>query len=120
MTRPQRQAEHRENIHHGHVNGPDTPVVALPFAATTTDVQLVDRDCILMGAAILETTGLASATAFFTDGHDASGSTLIPYTLSAGQSARDTLSSWGLAVIGGLRLHVTAGSVQGVVWVVLP
>src|SRR5512146_1730597 len=120
MTRPDRQSEHRQKVHRGHVNGPDTPVIALSFGATTVDVQLVDRDCILMGAAIVETTGLAVAAATLLDGHDANGTTLLPYTLAANESARDALSSWGLAVTGGLRLHVTAGSVQGVVWVILP
>jgi hypothetical protein len=101
-------------------NGPDSAVVAVPFVATTVSVNIISRDCILMGWAVLETTGAAAAEVDFIDGTDDNGSMLAPVTLTANQSNRETLSTWGLAVQVGLRAKIVAGSVSGVAWVVLP
>ena len=102
------------------MNGPDSPVTALPFGPTTASVNVVGQEGILMGYALIETTGTAAAAVDFVDGADDTGTVLVPVSLSAGQSTRDTFSSWGVWIQRGLRVKVSSGSVRGVAYVILP
>lgn len=101
-------------------HGPDSPVTALPFAATAASLNITNQDGILLGYSIVEATGLASAAVDLVDGSDDSAPTLSTVTLTAGQSTREVFSSWGLWIQRGLRLKVISGSVRGVAYVILP
>lgn len=101
--------------------GTDSPVIALPFAAVSSPgVSVLGGQCALMGYSVVEVTGAAAATFDIIDGMGAVGPSLIPITLSAGQSRLDTWSSWGLAANSGLFVAVSAGAIRGTLYVVLP
>src|SRR4051794_30754957 len=108
-----------ESTMHAH-SGPDSPVTALAFGPTAASVQITPKDGILLGFALLETTGAAAAVVDLVDGADDNAPSLVPVSLAAGQSTRDTYSSWGVWIQRGLRLKVTSGTVRGVAYVILP
>jgi hypothetical protein len=92
---------------------------AITFPATGSQ-KVLGPGSLLMGWALLETTGVASATAEIWDGQDATGQLLVPISLTAGQSTRDWLAGDGVLSQSGLFLNVVSGTVRGVVWVRLP
>lgn len=90
-----------------------TPVDAFPFGPTTASVQVVNRQCVILGFGIRETTGAAAASVDVVDGADDNAPVLIPIDLTAGQSARDAFSTWGIMAQRGARIKVRSGSVSG-------
>ncbi len=100
-------------------NEPPTPVVSLDLGTLAASRIVNSRRCILVGWALIEATGAASAEVDFRDGQDATGSMLAPVALSPGQSVRDTLPPGGVAADAGLFAQVVSGSVRGTVYMVL-
>ena len=66
----------------------------------------------------VETTGTAPASLVLVNGQDATGTIVVPVTLTAGQSTRDYLAGGGVLFDSGVFLRVVSGSVSGSVWVV--
>jgi len=99
---------------------PDSPVTAFAFGPITASLDVIGMNGILMGWAVVETTGTAAATFDLMDGADDGGSLLVPVTLTAGQSTSDDFTSWGVWVQRGVRVKVISGSVRGVLYFVLP
>lgn len=114
-----RQRRHHDGEDGAYRRGPDSPVTALPFGPTGGTLQVTANQGILMGFAAIETTGAASATFDIIDGGDANGPSLLPVSLQPGQSTRDTFSSWGVWIQRGLTVKVSAGSVRGILYVIL-
>lgn len=82
--------------------------------------QLITGAGVWCGESIEETTGAASARAVLLDQDGAgAGVTLGPFTLGASGSRNDPPNGNGVWFTRGLRLNVTAGSVAGVLYVVL-
>lgn len=95
------------------------PVIAIPVAALSAFAQISQRPCRLYGWSFLETTGAAPATLDLIDGGNASGASLSPFSLTAGQSTRDWLGKPGLLVQSGLSINVSSGTVRGTIWALL-
>lgn len=93
-----------------------SPVDAFQFGTTTASVSIINRQCVVLGFGIRETTGLAAASVDIVDGADDNAPVLIPVDLAAGQSARDTYSSWGIMAQRGVRIRVRSGSVSGALY----
>lgn len=68
----------------------------------------------LLGFALEEATGVASASVTITD--RATGDLILPVTLTAGGSVRDWFAGCGIAYTTGLSVTVTSGSVTGVLY----
>lgn len=117
---PNRQRRDGADTDRYRLHGPDSPVTALAFGTTAASVNVLTRDAVLLGWALVETTGTAGTAFDLVDGADDNAPVLAPFTLAANESTRDTLSSWGLWVQRGLRVKVLSGSVRGTLWVVLP
>lgn len=84
--------------------------------ATTTDVNLITRGGRLYGWAFQEMTGTDRAELELVNGQSNNGDTIVPITLSAGQSTRDWLGRPGLRITGGVRLNVISGEVSAVIY----
>jgi hypothetical protein len=89
----------------------------LPVAATASGFAISRTSEAVVGLALEETTGAASARAELIDGQDANGVSGIPITLSPGQSVRDDFGGLCLRFTRGVFLNVTSGTVHGSVWV---
>lgn len=83
----------------------------------TAGKKLDSRNGILIGIAVLETTGAAPAKLLFHDGQDATGAVIVPYTLLANESARDAWAPLGWVYENGLYVEVVSGSIDGSVLV---
>ncbi len=70
----------------------------------------------LLGFSLRETTGAAAALVYVRDGADAGGKLLSIVSLAAGESIRDWFGPGGLSVGAGVYLDVTAGQVEGAVY----
>lgn len=86
---------------------------AQPFAATTGTRAVSSSASVLMGWALVETTGTASASVDVFDGSDNTGSYVATITLNPGQSVRDWFAEGGLELERGCAFVVTSGSVKG-------
>lgn len=95
-------------------------IVPLSFAALTAGTLIYNRGAVLVGTAFEETTGTATARVELIDGGDANGELVYAVRLAANESARDWPPSPRLACQFGIYVHVTAGSVAGVLHVGLP
>ncbi len=97
------------------------PARAFPFGPlAVAGATVVQGAGLLVGYAIEETTGAASARAVIGDGAGAAITVnILPVTLVAGESVRDVLPMHGVAFERGLSVVSSAGSVAGSLWVVL-
>lgn len=93
-------------------------IITLPFAALAAGKQLFSGRGLIAAFNVIEPTGAAPATINFLDGNDANGTLLVPYALTAGQSARDQFGPWGITIERGIFANVTAGSVTGTLMMV--
>jgi hypothetical protein len=91
---------------------------SLQLAATTTDVLLISGRVLLKGWAVRETTGAAVAAFTIRDGLGATGLMVAPVNLAANESSREWFGEAGLVLEGGVFIDVTAGSIEGAVWVI--
>lgn len=92
------------------------PIDPIHIATTTVDGQFITRGGRLYGWAFEETTGAASAECSLIDGSSAGGPTIVPISLSAGESTRDLMGKPGLRVRAGVYLHVFSGSVRATIY----
>lgn len=69
----------------------------------------------IVGFALRETSGVASATVVLRDGFDAGGDPILPITLAPGESVRDWFGPAGVNLSIGLYVTVT-GAVDGSIW----
>lgn len=91
--------------------------LALPIGATDkAKTILSNSDGRLMGWAIKEATGAASAEIALLDGTNVDGDLLAPITLSAGQSSREWFGPAGVSFGAGLFVQTVSGAVTGTVW----
>jgi hypothetical protein len=91
----------------------------IPFGPLTADLTVVASACALVGWAFVESTGGAVAALDIVDGaNTTTGQSIVPVTLTAGESTRDFPPA-GAVAENGLTVSVTAGEVRGAVWVVL-
>lgn len=99
---------------------PLMPARAVSLPVTTVSQPVETGSLWVTGWSFIETTGAAPATLVLVDGGDANGQPVAFISLLAGQSVRDLIASWPLQFQVGVFAKVTAGSVQGSVWVVDP
>ena len=99
----------------GALPGPAKPV---PIPATSASRVLFGPGALVAGWALMETSGTAPASLVLVNGQDATGTIVVPVTLTAGQSTRDYLAGGGVLFDSGVFLRVVSGSVSGSVWVV--
>jgi hypothetical protein len=72
----------------------------------------------LVGYALVEATGAASAEIDFYDGRTINGGALfLPVALNAGESCRDWFGPAGIAFEHGLWAQIVSGSVRGTVFI---
>jgi hypothetical protein len=96
---------------------------AQPFTVPTTGVATVDviqGSGVLLGWALEETTGAATARVVIGDGNAAGVSPVViaPVRLAANESNRE-YPPGGIVFRRSVTLQVTAGSVAGAVWLIL-
>ncbi|HEY3923791.1 MAG TPA: hypothetical protein VGL75_04455 [Acidothermaceae bacterium] len=93
---------------------------AEPFPVGTNSnakVKLATVGGRIVGFALKETTGIATAEIDLIDGKNANdGDLLIPITLAPGESVRDWYGPAGVSFVAGLVASVVSGSVTGTVW----
>ena len=71
----------------------------------------------IVGYALKETTGTATAEIDLIDGKNATdGDLIIPITLAPGESVRDWFGPAGVSFVAGLIASVVSGSISGTVW----
>ena len=85
----------------------------LAIPVTTVDVALISGECVLFGWSLRETTGAAVATCEMQD----SGGAIGEIGLAAGGVNTQWFGSLGVHISGQVKLHVVAGSVTGVAYV---
>ena len=98
---------------------PDPAQLARPAKAggwpnPATGGLVYSGHCVLMGWAVYETTGVASATLTILDGTDTLGANKFTVALTAGQSDRDWFGPWGIEFRAGLFMTIATGSISGV------
>lgn len=95
-----------------------TDIGATPGAAVVASRVINAGDiAVLMGYALAETTGAASAAIRLRDGNLAAGEVIARVDLLANESVRDFWTPHGVRVATGhLFLEVVSGSVEGVVF----
>lgn len=99
----------------GSLSGPARPV---PVPATTASRLIYGRGAVVMGWSFVESTGAATARVNLYNGHDATGTLVVPISLLAAESTRDYLSPAGVYFDSGVWLEVVTGSITGSVWVI--
>lgn len=97
----------------------DRSVKPISVGATTTTAQWFTGPARLMGWALRESTGAATAACDIYDGNDATAQVAIPFTFLANESVRDWLGPNGVLITRGAFLNVLAGSVRGALFVEL-
>jgi hypothetical protein len=71
----------------------------------------------LVGYALVEATGTASAEVDFYDGANINGTLFLPITFAPNESVRDWFGPAGIQFTDGLWAQAAAGSVRGVVFI---
>lgn len=87
-------------------------VEALPVPATTVDTGVVSADVYLYGWSFRESTGAAVAAAELKSGDRVLGE----ISLAAGGERTVWFGPMGICSLGGITLHVIAGSIVGTVY----
>lgn len=99
------------------------PAQPLPFLATSAvaGAVVVGGRGLLKGVALEETTGAAGThvRAYVRDGANAAAPLLLPYGLGPSETARDWFDGQGMPFESGLFVDVQAGTVAGVLFVIL-
>lgn len=85
-----------------------------PVEATAVDVNTLEVPGVLHGWGWLNASDTDRADLELHDGPI--GPLIVPISLSPGQSTRDWLGALGIAVIRGVTVKVTAGTVEGSLW----
>ena len=96
-----------------------TDIASTPGGAVTASVQLPSSGRIqqLLGWAIAETTGTATAGFRLHDGIGTGGGVLVRINLAANESTRDRGGPPGIWVVNGsIYLEVLSGSIEGVIF----
>jgi len=91
------------------------PAQTVPFATTTTDLDLFTGAAILHGWGWQEPTNTTAAKFELTDGPG--GPVILPVTLAINQSVRDWLAGAGIYARTGLSINMISGSLSGAVWI---
>lgn len=94
------------------------PAQVFPIPTITAGQQVYLGPAVLYGWAFEETTTSAVARLNLYDGTANTGKLVVPISLSADQSTRDYLPGNGVEIRTGVFLDVTAGSIDGSVWIV--
>lgn len=91
--------------------------LALPVGTAPSAVKLLSNTAgRLVGYALKETTGIATAELDLLDGTNVDGDLLAPITLAANQSVRDWFGPAGVSFGIGLYAQLVSGSITGTVW----
>lgn len=96
---------------------PLPPAMVFPIATTTADVTPYIGACCLRGWSFQETTGLAVASLVIYDGPTTAGQIVAAIDLLASESTRDYPSGDGILLRTSAVIDVTAGSIQGSLWI---
>lgn len=83
------------------------------WAATTANIDLVQRVDRILFWSFRETTTAAVARLRLHDGSDANADLIVPISLSADQSTRDWLGPQGIPCRAGVYLEMITGTVEG-------
>ncbi len=70
----------------------------------------------LVGFSLRETTGTTDATVILRDGADSAAPLVAVVQLAPGESVRDWFGPGGLGVSEGIYVHVSAGTIEGAVY----
>ena len=92
------------------------PAVALDLPGASA--MLLGGRCLVLGVAIGESTGAATAKARIRDGTAVTGTRLVPFTLAANESVRDWFGDFGFVYEQGVFFELVSGTVEGSVLVV--
>lgn len=98
---------------------PDRNNIPISIPATTAGATFALGPVRLMGWALKENTGAASAAFELYDGNDTTGQSLTPVNLVANESIRDWFGATGVLCERGLFINVTSGTVRGTLFVKL-
>jgi hypothetical protein len=95
-----------------------TDIGPTPAAAVAASRAINAGDiAVMVGYAVCETTGAASASFRLRDGNNANGEVIARVNLLAGESVRDVLTPRGIRIFTGhLFLEWLSGSIEGVVF----
>lgn len=85
--------------------------IAIP--TTTASGIIFSQGGTLLAVCISETTGSSGASVDFVDGESSDSDEIVPYTLLANESVRDSFSPLGIPFDRGVYLVVNSGSVKG-------
>ena len=88
------------------------PLVGSPVASQVIRMNT----CRLVGYAIRETTGVATAKLNLRLEFRPGGQILVPINLAANESAREWWGPTGLSFIDGMYLEIVSGSIEGAVF----
>lgn len=92
--------------------------IVLQLGPLTSDTLICGGAGRIVYVAVRESTGGAAATFSLVDGTPAGGQVIVPYSLLAGQSARDNFYPHGIPYTGDLWYDLDTGSLTGSVYVV--
>ncbi|MGH7238947.1 MAG: hypothetical protein ACREHG_02655 [Candidatus Saccharimonadales bacterium] len=95
-------------------------IVGVPFPATTATRLITSQGILLVGYAVEESTGAATARVEIINGSDENGISTIPVTLAIGGSVREYIPWPYIPLDGGIFIDVTAGSVAGTFFIGIP
>lgn len=91
--------------------------LALPVGTTTNALTMLSNSAgRVVGWALKETTGLATAELDLLDGTNTDGDLLAPITLAPSESVRDWFGPAGISFGRGLFAQLVSGSISGTVW----
>jgi len=103
----------------GHKPYCKTDIGPTPAAAVTASRQVIGGGdaCELMGYALRETTGAATAALRLRDGNNAATEVIVAVNLAANESVRDMFTPRGLVIATGrVFLEWLSGSIEGVIY----
>jgi hypothetical protein len=94
------------------------PAIAIDVTSTAAGSTLVAGRLLIVGVALMETTGVTGASCKLRDGSSAAGTRVIPFTLGPNESVRDAFP-FGVIYEQGLFLDMAVGTaIIGSVFVV--
>ena len=99
------------------VERPRGAVIPVTRALAGAGTIMWSKSCYLLGWALVETSGSASAEVDIYDGLSSASTLVAPITLSSGQSTRDYLGPDGLWCQVGVFAALASGAAKLVVWV---
>lgn len=91
-------------------------VPAQPENIPTASAQIVNGRVLVMGYAVAETTGSATAALRLRDGTTSAGTRILPIHLAINESVRDWFGPNGIVYEQGIFVEVVSGAIEGSIY----